>query len=172
MKVERRENMVEVTIRYTNVPKVTKNCKADFFIYREIEVKGHAENTGYYNNIRVCASISAVTLGISRLVNENQYHLEHHRGYFHLWTDWSVNSEFKKCVDKDLVYAMNTITCQLYEIYRNYPNAFKKFDLIEEKEKIDYENKQTSPTKHKPFRKRRTMGLHSIEERVNLEENS
>ena len=161
--------MIEVRIVYTNVPKITKNCHADFFIYKEIEVKGHAENSGYYNNIRVCAGISAVTLGIIRLINDCQYQVEHRRGYFHMWTNWQINKSFKQQVDRDTVYAMNTVLCQLYEIYKNYPTAFKSFDIIEEKENDDYERNKPSP--NKPFRKRRKMGLYSIEEGVNLEEN-
>ena len=162
--------MIEVKIRYVNIPFVSKHTKTDFFIYNEIEVKGHAENTGYYNNTRVCAGVSAVTLGIMRLLNED-FKTEHHRGYFHCWTDCKINQAFKNQCDRESVYALNTIVCQLYEIYKNYPNAFKRFDLIEEKENND-EQEITRKSKHtKSARKRNTMGLYSISQSPNLEEN-
>ena len=162
--------MIEVKVRYTNIPKVTKDRKTDFFIYREVEVKGHAEHTGYTNNTRVCAGISACTLGIIRLLDE-MHHVDYHKGYFHVVVDRAINKEFKNVCDKESVYALNTLVCQLYEIYKNYPNAFKRFDLIEEKENTNDEtSKSNKPTKRYRKRKYNTMGLYSISQSPNLEE--
>ena len=167
--MKEKDSMLEVKIRYVNLPKTTKYTKSDFFVYKDIEVKGHAEHTGYVNNTRVCAGVSACTLGIMRLLDE-QHHVEHERGYFHVWLSRAVTQEFKKTCDMESVYALNTLVCQLYEIYLNYPNAFKKFDLIEEKENNDEQEKSKQPTKRFRKRKYNKLGLYSISQKVNLEE--
>lgn len=165
-----KDSMIEVKVRYTNVPKITKNRKDDFFIYSEVLVQGHAEHTGYVNNTRVCAGISACTLGIIRLLDV-MHHVDYHKGYFHVWIEQEPNNDFKNRCDKESVYALNTLVCQLYEIYKNYPNAFKRFDLIEEKENQDEETRKSKPyTKHTRKCKYNTMGLYSITKGPNLEE--
>ena len=165
-----KDSMIEVKVIYTNLPKITKHTKTDFFVYREVEVKGHAEHTGYTNNTRVCAGISAITLGIIRLLDE-QHKVEYHKGYFHVHVDRAINQEFKDVCDKESVYALNTLVCQLYEIYKNYPNAFKSFDLIEEKENIENETRKSSNSNTKrTSRKQHKLGLYSITESPNLKE--
>lgn len=164
-----KDSMIEVKVRYTNVPKITKNRKDDFFIYREVLVQGHAEHTGYTNNTRVCAGISACTLGIIRLL-DGMHHVDYHKGYFHVWLEQEPNKEFKNRCDKESVYALNTLVCQLFEIYKNYPNAFKSFDLIEEKENNDETRKSSNSNTKRTSRKQHKLGLYSITESPNLEE--
>ena len=165
--------MLEVVAKYVNTPHTMKNTKTDYFVYLDVEVKGHAEHTGYVNNTRVCAGVSAVTLGISRLISDDDFHIEHRHGYYHIWTNNCLSN--LKWLDKESVYAINTMVCQLYEIYCNYPNAFSRFDLIDVKELLENEERKSNtygeqPTKPKPNIRRR-MGLHSIIQKVNLEEN-
>lgn len=121
--------MIKVRCEYINLNKKGRN---DYFVFTDIEVEGHATNTGYDNNIKVCAGISAITGGIARLLNSDQYHLEVRKGYYHVYTN--RNHDLKQTLDKDSVYALNTMVCQLYEIYRNNPNAFKTFELIDKGE--------------------------------------
>lgn len=169
--------MVEVRVDYANFPKETKHTKTDYFVYLDVEVKGHAEHTGYTNNTKVCAGISACCMGIARLVDESHFKLELRKGYFHCWTDRTINKQNSRWLDKDTVYALNTLVCQLYEIYTNYPNAFKCFELNDVKEKINNDERTKQPSsgncKQKPFRRRRKrkMGLYSSLQEIGFEEN-
>ena len=129
--------MVEVKCEYVN--EMNKR-KTDYFIYLNVEVKGHANHCGYDVNKLVCAGISACCYGIKRLINEGQFNLEINKGYFRCWTNRLYN--LRETLDKESVYALNTLVCQLYEIYCNYPNAFKSFDLVDVKEKIENERKE------------------------------
>lgn len=165
-----KDSMIEVKVIYTNLPHTTKHTKTDFFVYREVEVKGHAEHTGYTNNTRVCAGISAITLGIIRLLDE-KHKVEYSKGYFHVHVDCKIDKEFRNTCDKESVYALNTLVCQLFEIYKNYPNAFKRFDLIEEKENNDETRKSSNSNTKRTSRKQHKLGLYSITQSPNFEEN-
>lgn len=161
--------MIEVKAQYTNFIKQTKTYKSDYFVYLNIEVKGHAQHAGYVNNTRVCAGISACCLGIIRLLDEDDFHYEYSNGYFHVWTNKHVTRTNVTWLDKESVYALNTLVCQLFEIYNNYSTAFKCFELNELKETCD-ENRTKQHTK--PFRRRkRKMGLYSRLESPDFEEN-
>ena len=163
--------MIEVVAKYVNIPHTTKNTKTDYFVYTDVEVKGHAGHTGYVNNTRVCAGISAVTLGINRLVSEEDFHIEWRHGYFHIYTNKCLTN--LKWLDKESVYAINTMVCQLYEIYCNYEKAFSRFDLIDIKELLEDEERKSNQLGDEPRKPniRKRMGLHSIIQKVNLEEN-
>lgn len=155
--------MVQVKCEYINIP---KKSGTDYFVFVNFEVSGHAEHTGYDKNIKVCAGISACCYGINRLINSEQYSLEYKSGYFHCWTD---RIKTLKALDKDSVYALNTLVCQLYEIYCQYPNAFKSFEIVDVKEKYDYERKQN--TKHKHRKQKHRVGLNCLIQETHLEEN-
>lgn len=129
--------MIEVTGKYINAMGKTKK---DYFIFVDLEVKGHAEHTGYTTNTKVCAGISACCYGIRRLIDEGQFFLKIKKGYFHCWTERKKN--LKVNLDRDSVYALNTLICQLYEIYVLYPNAFKSFELIDVKEIYEDEERK------------------------------
>lgn len=146
--------MIKVKCYYTN--EQSKSGK-DYFIYTDIEVMGHADHTGYTTNIKVCAGVSACCYGIRRLIDEGQYTIEVAKGYFHIWTNKVRN--LKSTLDRDSVYALNTLVCQLYEIYCQYPTAFKLFELIDVKEKLKNDEQQTRIRKK---RRTRGMGLYSI----------
>ena len=101
------------------------------------------------------------------------FHVEYRSGYFHIWLERKLNRELAKSLDKESVYALNTLVCQLFEIYNNYPNAFKCFEL---NDKGDIENERrtkqtTNDGERKPFRQRRKMGLSSLMEKIDFEEN-
>ena len=140
--------MIEVKCEYVNL-KGSRNT--DYFVFTNIEIVGHVTNTGYDNNIKVCAGISAITNGIARLLNSDQYHVEVRKGYYHVYTNRMF--DLKQTLDRDSVYALNTMVCQLYEIYKNYPNAFKSFDLIDKGE--NYATKESPKTKCPTTRKRK-----------------
>ena len=156
--------MIKVRCEYVNAQ--TKSKKKDYFIYTDIEVSGHAEHTGHTTNIKVCAGVSACCYGINRLIDEGQYNIKYQSGYFHIWTDRRKN--LRQSMDRDSVYALNTLVCQLFEIYNKYPDAFKSFDLVDVKEKIEsYERTKTNkPRKHK-----KGMGLLALIEDTYLQEN-
>ena len=163
MKVKgERNSMIEVKASYINAMGKTKK---DYFIFTDVEVKGHGEHTGYTNNIKVCAGISACCVGVRRLIDEGQFNLEIKKGYFHCWTERKHN--LKQSLDRDSVHALNTLICQLYEIYCLYPNAFKSFDLIDIKENIEDERKRIDEQQwcgSEPRKKRniQRMGLRAI----------
>lgn len=158
--------MVEVKASYANFVKETKNTKTDRFVYFDVEVKGHAEHTGYNTNTRVCAAISACCLGIVRILDRDAYHVDYHKGYFHVYLGTTITEKNITWLDKESMYALNTLVCQLFEIYNNYPNAFKCFELNDIKETINYERtKQNNYTRGK-----RKLGLYSITEKIDFEE--
>ena len=155
--------MVDVRCEYINAMGKTKK---DYFIYTSIEVVGHADafDLNHTTGIKVCAGISACCHGICRLLDISQFNFEIRKGYFKVWTDRKKN--LKATLDRDSVFALNTLVCQLFEIYNEYPNSFKSFELVDVKE--NYENEQRKRIKNnsngETFRKRRTkgMGLYSI----------
>ena len=153
--------MIEVKASYVNLQKVYKNGnKTDYFVYTDLLVQGHASHTGYTNNTKVCAGISACCNGIKRLIADYQFHIEIRSGYFHVWT----NKEELGVLDKESVYAINTCVCQLFEIWKEYPKAFKSFELIDIKENYEeYVRKQNERNKQKAkrWRERNKLGLTS-----------
>ena len=163
--------MVEVKASYVNLQKEYKNGnKTDYFVYTDLLVVGHAGHTGYTNNIKVCAGISACCTGILRLISDYQFHTEVRSGYFHIWT----NKKDLMTLDKDSVYAINTLVCQLYELSKNFPKAFKSFELIDiAKEYENYgkekSNKQRERTKR--WRELNKVGLDAYLEEGDNQEN-
>lgn len=165
--------MVQVKCEYANFQ--SKN-KTDYFVYTDVEVIGHAESStmNHTTGIKVCAGISACCYGVSRLINEEQFKIEIRKGYFHVWTERT--KDLKQCLDRESVYALNTLVCQLYEIYCNYPTAFKTFDLIDVKERFEnYERKsnEQQPSGYVPRKKRKgkRLGIYSLNESAYPEEN-
>ena len=118
--------MIEVRAKYFNA----RSHKEDYFIYTDVEVKGHSETCDNKNNIRLCAGISACCFGIKNIIDGSQYKYKIDRGYFRCVRDTKALTR-----DKQTIYALNTLVCQLYELYKNYPNAFVCFDLVDIKEK-------------------------------------
>lgn len=144
--------MIKVKCSYINVP---FKSGRDYFIFVDIEVMGHADHSGYNTNTKVCAGVSACCYGIRRLIDDEQFNTDIRKGYFHIWTDRKKN--LKGQLDRDSVCALNTLVCQLYEIYCQYPHSFKEFELIDVKENItNYDEQRTKPRKKSP---RKRMGL-------------
>ena len=125
--------MVSVKCNYINYP--TK-LGDDYFIYTDVEVMGHADtlNMNHTTGIKLCAGISACCNGIVKLINSLKFNVEVRKGYFRVWTD--RKKDIRHCLDKTSVYALNTLVCQLYELYCDYPSYFKTFDLVDVKEKL------------------------------------
>lgn len=140
--VEKENNMVSVKCEYANYQK--GKAKKDYFIFTDIEVSGHADASDMHHTtgIKLCAGISACCYGINRLIDQNQFNVEIKKGYFHIWTDYRHN--LRQALDRDSVYALNTLVCQLYELYCAYGKYFKSFELIDVKEKIEDEIKRTN----------------------------
>lgn len=160
--------MISVKCQYLNAMGKTKK---DYFIFTDIEVTGHAEHTGYNTNIKVCAGISACCLGIRRLIDDDQFYVEYKSGYYHVWTNKKI--DLKQTLDRDSVHALNTLVCQLYEIYCLYPSAFKSFDLVDIKEKIEdeerkrnQEEQQWSGCTRPRKRSLQGVGFHSLIEKT------
>lgn len=172
MKVERRTNMVEVRCKYLNAMGKTKK---DYFIYTDIEVMGHADalNLNHTTGIKVCAGISACCYGIRRLLDDGQFNVEIRKGYFRVWTERTKN--LKQALDRDSVFALNTLVCQLYELYVTYPETFKSFDLVDVKEIIEDEQRKRNDEQwggqdRRPRKRRlQRMGLYSIIKGTHLE---
>lgn len=156
--------MIKVRCDYINEQ---NKRKEDYFIFTDIEVIGHAEKSGYTNNIRVCAGVSAICYGINRLIDSEQFVLEYDVGYFHCYT--TRTKDLRHILDKDSVYALNTLVCQLFEIYNKYPTSFKSFELVDVKEKYE-DGKNNQPRKRRKKGNRR-VGLYSTIESPYLEEN-
>ena len=161
--------MIQVKCHYVNLQ---SKKKSDYFVYTDILVIGHADasDMNHTTGIKVCAGVSACCHGIVRLLNTDQFHVEIRKGFFRVWTN--ITYDMKQTLDRDNVYALNTLVCQLFEIYNDYPNAFSSFDLIDEKENYENYEKERKPSYTKPYRKRRKgMGLYSIIEGTHFEEN-
>lgn len=153
--------MITVKGQYVNEPNKWGN---DYFIFTDLEVTGHADHIDYNTNNRVCAGVSACCYGINRLINTEQFNFEYKSGYFHIWTERTKG--LKQCLDKDTVHALNTLVCQLFEIYDRYPKAFKSFELVDIKEKLKDDEQRTNKPSHK-----KRMGFHSpIQEECSQDE--
>jgi uncharacterized protein YsxB (DUF464 family) len=136
--------------------------KRDYFIFTDIEVSGHAEtlNLNHTTGIKICAGISACCYGIRRLIDDDQFKMDIKKGYFHVWTN--IRTDLRANLDRDSVHALNTLVCQLYEIYCEYPMAFKSFELVDVKEKIEDERKQRNNeqwNEREPRRKKNLQGV-------------
>lgn len=165
--------MVNVKCEYVNQP--NKKQTNDYFIYTDIEVSGHADalDMPHTTGIKVCAGISACCYGIRRLVNDSQFNVDIKKGYFHIWTN--IRYDMRQVLDKETVYALNTLVCQLYELYCAYPNSFTSFELVDIKEKIEDERKRNNDEQwggqdRRPRKRRlQRMGLYSIIKGTHLE---
>jgi len=151
--------MIQVRAEYLNAMGKTKK---DYFIFTDIEVSGHADtlNLNHTTGIKICAGVSACCYGLRRLIDSEQFNMVIKNGYFHIWTD--RRHDLKQQLDRDSVYALNTLICQLYEIYCEYPMAFKSFDLVDVKEKIEDELKQRNNEQwgeSEPKSKKRLQGM-------------
>ena len=158
--------MVSVKCEYANFP--SKSGK-DFFVYTLIEVSGHADATSmnHTTGIKLCAGISACCYGIRRLIDDGQFNHEIRKGYFKVWTN--KTHDLKHSLDRDSVFALNTLICQLYELYCEYPIYFSSFELCDVKEKILNEEKRTNDEQwsgSEPRRKKHKLGLYSLVEKT------
>lgn len=165
--------MISVVFKY--VHRVTGTGKDDYQ-YCEVEVSGHSSKTDAREQIQVCSAVSAICNGIYRLVNDMQFFYDYDEGYFHIIRKKSCKHTprgLEPLVDKDTNDALNTILCQLYEVYIHYPKHFNRFDLIELKEydvknygkEESYEQgKFTNAKTRKYWRTRNKMGVYSSEE--------
>lgn len=153
--------MISVKCEYANYP---SKSGRDYFVYTNIEVCGHADTSGmnHTTGIKVCAGVSACCYGIRRLLDENQFNVEIKKGYFRVWTDRSAN--LKQVLDRDSVNALNTLICQLYELYCEYSIYFSSFDLIDVKEKIADEKRRSEQCSGSEprSRKKHKLGFYSL----------
>lgn len=139
--------MIEVVCTYIQRCRKKDNCN-DFFVYPYFLVKGHANNGTSKECIQVCAGVSACVTGLLRLLDTTQYKITFKSGLFEIKSNKTLKDE-KSYIDLDTCYALNTLLCQLYDLWKMYPNQFSRFKMIEVKENENYERK----SKPKPFRK-------------------
>lgn len=154
--------MISVKCEYANFPSKTGK---DFFIYTNFEVCGHADaiNMNHTTGIKVCAGVSACCYGIRRVLDDCQFNIEIKKGYFHVWTD--VRYDLRHVIDRDSVYALNTLLCQLYELYCEYSKYFKSFELIDVKENVIDDERRTKEQQwsgREPRRKKHKLGFYSL----------
>ena len=153
--------MISVKCNYINQQ---SKKKRDYFIYTDVEVMGHADalNMSHTTGIKVCAGVSACCYGIRRLIDEGQFGVEIRKGYFHIWTERTKN--LKQVLDKESVYALNTLVCQLFELYCEYPSYFNTFELNDIKGEMTSEKRNNTSERqhHKRRRNLKGMGLYTI----------
>ena len=118
--------MIEVEIHYY---KKQYKSGREKYIYKDLSVKGHASN-GTLNSIKCCAGVTAITCGVFHLVDLSYSNIEVNKGYFHL-------KSFK--FDEETNYIYSILVYQLANIATIYPEFFKDFNFIEEKQ-TDEEN--------------------------------
>lgn len=164
--------MISVMFKY--IYNTTKTGKDDFQ-YCEVEVSGHSAHTDAREQIQVCSAVSGIVNGIYRLVNDMDFLYEYGNGYFHIVRRCSYTPTHHNKVDRDTNDALNTILCQLYEVYLHYPKHFIRFDLIElkeykvknnyEYEELNEQGKFTNAKQRKQYRRSRNkVGSCSSEE--------
>lgn len=148
--------MIEVIVEYRQ--RNIRNKNNDYFIYPYFLVKGHANNGTSTECIKVCAGVSACVMGLLRLINEQEYSVKYKSGLFEIKLSAGKASD-TTYVDEDTNYALNTLLCQLFDLYKNYPSQFSKFEMInvKENENTNYgekSNNSNTKTKQrpKPFR--------------------
>lgn len=139
--------MIEVEVHYYH--KVKKYKGNDYFIYPYFLVRGHANNGNRDDNIRVCGGVSACIIGIIRLIDLSQYNIKCKSGLFEINVNCGKIDD-NSHIDEDTNYALNTLLCQLYDLYLMYPNQFSRFNIYEVKENEKTYGRKESP---KPFRK-------------------
>lgn len=114
--------MIEVTIHYK---KKTFKSGRERFIYKDLVVKGHSSD-GSINAIKCCAGVTAVTCGSIYALDVTECNIEINKGYFK-FTSFEQHSE-----EMDII--IDTIVHQLANISTIYPQFFKEFNFIEEKQ--------------------------------------
>ena len=135
-----------------------KDSSNDFYVYPYFMVKGHANNGTSKECIQVCAGVSACVIGVLRLVNDYQYHVNYKSGLFEIKSSVQAISD-KTYIDMDTNYALNTLLCQLYDLKLMYPNQFSRFEMIEIKENEETNYEEPKPKPFRKLRKRKHMGL-------------
>lgn len=162
--------MISVKCVYANYPSVSGK---DYFVYTDFEVSGHADASDMHHTtgIKLCAGVSACCYGIRRLLDEGQFNIEIKKGYFHVWTERTKN--LRQVLDRDSVNALNTLLCQLYELYIEYPKYFSSFELIDAKEKIsDARRNDEQWSGSEPRRKKHNkLGVRSLIKETYNQEN-
>lgn len=143
--------MIEVVFHYYH--KKVNNKNNDYFIYPYVRIEGHANNGTSKECIQVCAGVSACVMGIQRLLDTTQYNVDVKKGLFEIKMS---SLPYNTYIDTDTNYALNTILCILYDIWKTYPSQFSRFDIIEVKENEEPNGKENY--KPKPFRKLKECG--------------
>ena len=161
--------MIEVIAHYYH-KKTSFKKPSDYFIFPYFMVKGHANNGTSEECIRLCSGVSACVLGMKRLFNYQQYEVTYKTGFFEvrLKQNKDIGDNW---VDRDTCYGLNTLLCQLYELFQLYPHQFSKFDMIEVKEnkEIYGEQKLNKPIRFRKLKEKR-MGLNPYFQESDIEE--
>ena len=116
--------MISVEIQYLR----KKMYGDDAYIFTDFKVEGHA-NDGSPSAIKCCAGVTAITLGLTRIMTGLYDKLIISKGLFHYTCDGIKSGH----IDWQTHYALNCMLCQLFEIQKIYPQFFKTFEMIERK---------------------------------------
>lgn len=112
--------MIEIIVEYGET--LMKTGKV-YYQYKSIKVCGHADNLGGTAGVKCCAGVTAIILGLYRLLNKGEhYSYEFKEGYFKL-----IQYDYS---NKELNYYLNLVVNQLYEISKIYPQFFSEFKTI------------------------------------------
>ena len=111
--------MIKVYVEYGLV---VKSSGTEYYKYKTIQVSGHADNLGGTQGIKCCAGVTAVLLGLTRLLCQGEnYSYELKKGYFSL-------TQHEPLENKELNSYINLVLCQLYDISQIYPQFFSSFE--------------------------------------------
>lgn len=108
---------------YVEYGLVVKCSGQEYYQYKDFLVEGHADNLGGVSGVKCCAGVTAVLLGLQRLLDtQGNYKYEFRNGYFRLTQygdEWT---------NKELNTYLNLVLCQLYDIKLIYPDFFSSFE--------------------------------------------
>ena len=143
-----------IKVKFVYVDKTSRYKNADTFVYMSCEINGHSQHTGdALDYIRVCSAISGITNGIYRLVNDAMYEIEYGNGHFLIKKRHHNPNNY----DRDTNDAINTMLCQLYEIYIHFPKHFAEFEI--EEIKGEEKNNETRSNAKQRKERREEMGV-------------
>lgn len=119
--------MIEIKIEYKRHKDMRyKGSKIDeWYEYSYMLVKGHAITSDGIKNTRLCGAITAILQAVPMLLDNYLWDYEIKNGYACIERNHPNQSP---CVKEN--NSLDTIVCQLYALFKQFPSYFKTFDLI------------------------------------------
>lgn len=119
--------MLEIKIEYKRHKDTRyKGGKIDeWYEYSYISVKGHAITNDGIKSSKLCGAITAILQAIPMLLDDYMWDYEIKNGCA---TIERLHLSSGSCVKENI--SLDTIVCQLYALFKQFPSYFKRFDLI------------------------------------------